>query len=76
MEVAVTDENDSPPRWSRERWSVEVEEGGQGGDVLATLTVRDPDTHNRLAYRVSLSFSSEYTFQSKKNNQNISDSNY
>lgn len=49
----MADENDVPPRWGRTEWGAEIEEGNPPGTLLATLTVKDPDTHNRLAYRVS-----------------------
>ena len=52
--VHVADENDVPPRWGRGEWIVEVEEGKPVDEVLATLTVKDPDTHNNLAYRVNI----------------------
>ncbi|KAF2359630.1 Cadherin [Trinorchestia longiramus] len=51
--VLVADENDVPPRWGRAEWAVEVNEDLPLSNVLATLTVKDPDTHNRLAYRVA-----------------------
>lgn len=49
----MADENDVPPRWGRAEWSVEVDEEQPLDRVLAALTVKDPDTHNSLAYRVS-----------------------
>ncbi|XP_047735571.1 putative neural-cadherin 2, partial [Hyalella azteca] len=51
--VLVADENDVPPRWGRAEWTVEVTEGAPLDQVLATLTVKDPDTRNSLAYRVA-----------------------
>lgn len=53
VEVRIRDENDVSPRWSKEEWMVEVEEGGGPGTLLATLTIRDPDTSNEVTYRVS-----------------------
>ena len=54
MIVRVTDQNDVPPRWGKSEWTVEVMEGNPVGEILATLTIKDPDTNNNMAFRVSI----------------------
>ena len=51
----MSDVNDEAPRFSVAEWSLDVREGNPPGQVLASLTVIDPDTCNDFAFRVSIS---------------------
>ena len=53
MLVKVTDENDSPPRWTKSEWNLEVMEEQPPNEPLAKLAVQDPDITNTFQYRVS-----------------------
>lgn len=50
VEVTVTDENDNPPRFSRDTYSGSVVEGSSPGEVIVSMTTADADIslENRL----------------------------
>ena len=53
--VSVADENDVPPKFAKQEWTVEIKEELEPSTVLASLSVIDPDVRNNFAYRVSIS---------------------
>ncbi|KAK8727054.1 hypothetical protein OTU49_009908, partial [Cherax quadricarinatus] len=50
--VEVEDVNDSPPRFSKEEWRLEVSESLTPDLPLASLSVHDLDLHNNFVFRV------------------------
>ena len=51
--IDIEDVNDVPPRFSRSEWTLDVSESLAPDNVLATLTVVDPDATNDFAFRVT-----------------------
>ena len=51
--VKVSDVNDVPPKFSKQEWTVEVNEELPKDTILASLQVIDPDVKNDFSYRVS-----------------------
>ena len=51
--VKVSDVNDVPPKFSKQEWTVEVNEELPEDTILASLQVIDPDVVNDFSYRVS-----------------------
>lgn len=55
--VLVVDENDNPPRFTRRRWELEVEETPPAtpppNTTLLELTASDKDTDTSFLFRVS-----------------------